>query len=199
MNYYAKGGQTHGIKALAQELQSMGRGGDTILAHINPEEAALLKRMGGSGTINPHTGLPEYKGLKSLAKAVEKPFRSDGVIGGALKPITGAVRNLIQDLGPVATIGAAYFGGPIGAGIVGGLSGQKGFDFKRALLSGALAYGAQNLARGLSSAAEAGSTAATGTPAVSDVAATLGTPASVAPTSQAAMLAEQASGFGNAG
>lgn len=49
-----------GIKDLAQNLQSMGRNGDTILAHIMPEEAAMLKRMGGSGTINPKTGLPEF-------------------------------------------------------------------------------------------------------------------------------------------
>lgn len=49
-----------GIKSLAKNLQGMGRGGDKILAHIMPEEAAMLKRMGGSGTINPHTGLLEF-------------------------------------------------------------------------------------------------------------------------------------------
>jgi hypothetical protein len=48
------------IKKKAQELASYGRNGDTVLAHINPEEAALLKSLGGSGTINPDTGLPEY-------------------------------------------------------------------------------------------------------------------------------------------
>jgi hypothetical protein len=48
------------LKQKAQELASYGRNGDTMLAHITPEEAALLKARGGSGTINPHTGLPEY-------------------------------------------------------------------------------------------------------------------------------------------
>jgi hypothetical protein len=38
----------------------MGRGNDTMLAHINPREASLLKRMGGSGKRNPHTGLIEF-------------------------------------------------------------------------------------------------------------------------------------------
>ena len=38
----------------------LGRGNDTILAHINPREAALLKAHGGSGKINPNTGLPEF-------------------------------------------------------------------------------------------------------------------------------------------
>jgi hypothetical protein len=41
-------------------LASKGRFGDTMLAHINPQEAGLLKSMGGSGTINPETGLREF-------------------------------------------------------------------------------------------------------------------------------------------
>lgn len=48
------------IKQTAAKLQQYGRNGDTMLAHITPEEASLLKRLGGSGTINPKTGLPEY-------------------------------------------------------------------------------------------------------------------------------------------
>ncbi|NBW08732.1 MAG: hypothetical protein EBR82_11985 [Caulobacteraceae bacterium] len=47
-------------KNIAALLQSKGRYGDTILAHITPKEAALLKKRGGSGTINPDTGLPEF-------------------------------------------------------------------------------------------------------------------------------------------
>jgi hypothetical protein len=43
-----------------KNLASKGRYGDTMLAHINPEEAALLKSMGGAGTINPQTGLREF-------------------------------------------------------------------------------------------------------------------------------------------
>jgi hypothetical protein len=48
------------LQRLAALLQSKGRKGDTILAHINPREAALLKARGGSGTRNPETGLPEF-------------------------------------------------------------------------------------------------------------------------------------------
>jgi len=48
------------LVALAQVLRSKGRRGDSVLAHITPKEAALLKRRGGSGTINPNTGLPEF-------------------------------------------------------------------------------------------------------------------------------------------
>ena len=60
MNYYATGGQAHGLKSIAQDLQDKGRNGDTILAHINPQEAMMLKAAGGSGTINPATGLREF-------------------------------------------------------------------------------------------------------------------------------------------
>ena len=45
-----------------QRLASYGRNGDTMLAHINPQEAALLKSRGGAGTTNPKTGLPEFYG-----------------------------------------------------------------------------------------------------------------------------------------
>jgi len=54
--------KTDSLKPLAQILRSKGRKGDTILAHISPKEAARLKREGGSGTINPDTGLPEFFG-----------------------------------------------------------------------------------------------------------------------------------------
>ena len=43
-----------------KNLASKGRYGDTMLAHINPQEASLLKSMGGAGTINPNTGLREF-------------------------------------------------------------------------------------------------------------------------------------------
>ena len=36
---------------LAEMIRSKGRGKDTILAHITPKEAALLKRRGGRGSI----------------------------------------------------------------------------------------------------------------------------------------------------
>ena len=49
------------LPALAQLLQKKGRGKDTILAHITPGEARRLKKDGGSGTINPDTGLFEFE------------------------------------------------------------------------------------------------------------------------------------------
>ena len=50
------------LKNLYMDISSMGDGGDTTLAHVNPDEVALLKASGGSGTINARTGLVEFKG-----------------------------------------------------------------------------------------------------------------------------------------
>ena len=50
-----------GLPALAEMIRAKGRGKDTILAHITPREAALLKKRGGAGTINPDTGLLEFE------------------------------------------------------------------------------------------------------------------------------------------
>jgi len=48
------------IHAQARRLQGMGRNGDTVLAHITPAEARMLKARGGAGTTNPATGLLEF-------------------------------------------------------------------------------------------------------------------------------------------
>jgi hypothetical protein len=48
-------------RELAEMLRQMGRGRDTVLAHITPEEAQMLMDAGGSGDTNPNTGLPEFQ------------------------------------------------------------------------------------------------------------------------------------------
>jgi hypothetical protein len=48
------------LSQIAQLLQKKGRGKDTVLAHITPKEAKLLKARGGRGSRNPDTGLLEF-------------------------------------------------------------------------------------------------------------------------------------------
>ena len=101
-----------GIATVAQAIASMGRRGDTMLAHITPEEAALLQRMGGSGTINPVTGLPEFFLIKS-AKKIFKSAKS--VVKGIGKAVNKLAKN---DVGRIAlTIAASYYMGPAGFNI----------------------------------------------------------------------------------
>jgi hypothetical protein len=112
-------------------LASMGRHGDTMLAHVNPREAALLKRMGGSGTINPRTGYPEYFNLKKFL-AVALPIALDFIVPGAGSAIgasmgfTGTAATMVGG----AVIGggtAALTGGdPLKGALLGGLGGGLG-------------------------------------------------------------------------
>jgi hypothetical protein len=88
MNYYAKGGQAHGLKALAQELPKYGRYGDNMVAHISSDEARMLKAMGGSGTINPDTGLPEFF-LKKAVQSVFKPVQQAAAAVNPFNPGSG--------------------------------------------------------------------------------------------------------------
>jgi hypothetical protein len=83
-----------------QRLASYGRDGDTMLAHINPEEAALLKSRGGSGTINPDTGLPEFRfRLKNITKAITNPVAAvKSVVAPVVAPVQKAVSQVSSNL-----------------------------------------------------------------------------------------------------
>lgn len=57
--FYPDGSSTSG-GGYMNKLAAQGNRGDTQLAHVNPWEALLLKRLGGAGTTNPKTGLPQF-------------------------------------------------------------------------------------------------------------------------------------------
>jgi hypothetical protein len=110
-------------------LADMGRGPDTMLAHITPSEARLLRRRGGSGTINPDTGLPEFF-FKKLFKAVGKVFKGAvNVVKAIVKPIVNVVKKVAENpIGRVLlTVGATMLLGP-GSALFGGagLAGSLG-------------------------------------------------------------------------
>ena len=159
MPVYKRGGEvkeTYGLENAAEMIRRRGRGEDTVLAHITPQEAGILQLLGGAGTINPYTGLPEFGILK---KIVPKPIYKLGSKIG--KEIERGIESLAEKLGPVGQIAASYFGGPIGAALYAGLA-PKGssFDVKKAAIAGALTYGAGQL-QGMSGA-EAGTGAGAG-------------------------------------
>jgi hypothetical protein len=138
---------TYGLENAAEMIRRQGREGDTVLAHINPQEAGILQLLGGSGTINPYTGLPEFNFLK---KVVPKPiYKLGSKIGKEIeRGVESIARNEI--LGPIAQMAAAYFGGPIGAGIYAGLAKPgSSFDVKNAAKAAALTYAGQQISQGL--------------------------------------------------
>lgn len=109
---------------LLKELAKKGRGGDTELAHVNPLEAMMLERSGGSGTINPKTGLREYKG-GGLFNKPGKWLR--GSLGGG----AGAI------LGNMAFPGAGgVVGGALGGALGSKMRGRK--DYGQAAMRGGM-------------------------------------------------------------
>lgn len=116
----------HGLKSLAQELPKYGRYGDSIVAHINPQEAALLKSLGGSGTINPTTGLPEF-GMFGIGGG--GGFLGTGINKNASDPVSNALSNnpisktgsnVVQGAGNVIDSGLVNLDKAVGKAIPGG-------------------------------------------------------------------------------
>jgi hypothetical protein len=143
---YAKGGLADiAMRGYAEEIRQRGRGDDTILAHINPTEAAMLEAMGGSGTINPRTGLPEY--------------------GFSWKKLLGAAGKILPFIPIPGLFGmSSLLTKSIMSGLLAGGSGKKGFDLKRALGAGAMSYGLGSIGEKVMGGAPA--EAATATPDV---------------------------------
>ena len=153
------------LQEAAKGLASLGREGDNLLVHMNPEELEGLSSLGNI-TYNPITGLPEAFGIKKFFRKVTSIPR--GIVKGVKKvakskafrtiaPIALAIAApyALGALAPsVFGAGATFAGGALGAGtalgaaattgigsLIGGLaSGQKfGDAAKGALLSGATA------------------------------------------------------------
>jgi hypothetical protein len=57
---YSRGIGYNGPEMETSAIVEQGRHGDTILAHLTPQQHQLLSSMGGGSTTNPKTGLPEH-------------------------------------------------------------------------------------------------------------------------------------------
>ena len=109
-------------------IASLGRNGDTMLAHINPEEAAMLRSRGGSGSINPRTGLPEFFSLKGAFKKIGRAVKKFAgttvgkiVIGAALFAVAGpAAVAMFGGAGTAAVAAAQGFAASAGTTLIGG-------------------------------------------------------------------------------
>ena len=165
------------LHQLAQKLAAQGRGGDTMLAHINAEEAGILKLLGGSGTINPKTGLPEFFGIKTFTRPFTNAGKSVGIDLGdlagsgkeAIKDIRGSVSSILDDLGPYAPLVLGAMLGPAGYGLsamgagltVGATYGIANGSLKSGLRAGLSAGSGANISSGI---ANLSSGSATGAP-----------------------------------
>lgn len=128
------------LHALATNMASKGRNGDSMLVHMTPGEVhglqALAMKHGGSLTTNPDTGLPEANFLKSLLPMLA------GFALNAFVPGLGAA------VGGMFGASAA-----VGTGIaVGGITGLATGSLSKGLMAGLGAYGGAGLQAGLAGA-----------------------------------------------
>lgn len=117
-----------GIAQAAQQVQSMGRGPDTMLAHISPDEAKFIDYLQGGTRTNPLTGLPEYGLFGNILKAVARAAGAIGgfMVGGPLGAAagSGAATKLTGGSWNDALKSAAFAG--IGSGVASGIGGTGG-------------------------------------------------------------------------
>ena len=142
MPAFEKGGrvkETYGLENAAEMIRRQGREGDTVLAHITPQEAGILKLLGGSGTINPNTGLPEFKSIRQYLKStpiVRDIYKVGSKIG---QEIEGGIESIARNkyLGPIAQM-ASYLH-PVSAFLYAGLAPEgSSFDVKGAAKAAAM-------------------------------------------------------------
>ena len=126
------------LHKFAEQVAANGRGDDSLLVHMTPDEVRNLQKFaeanGTTLTINPETGLPEAGLLSDLFKTIA--------------PIA-----LGAFLGPA---GAAFGGGLMSAGMagltVGGITTLATGSLSRGLMAGLGAYGGAGLGESLMSA-----------------------------------------------
>ena len=108
------------LRSIARMLSSKGRGNDTMLAHITPREMKILKAAGGSGTVNPETGLMEF---------------DDTLGSGDYTPAPSEMNVASQQFTPIEAFGGTQAGGDAGytfttppAEVGASMAGQPAFD-----------------------------------------------------------------------
>ena len=139
---FAKGGA---VKAAAARTRNAGRGEDSMMLHMSPEEYQVIEAMWGPAEINPNTGIGEYGFLskiwKKVKSGIKKIFKSK--IFQTLAPI--ALSMFAPGLGTAigGMLGASGAAAPIvgNALLRGGLSAAGGGDFMTGAVTGAISGG----------------------------------------------------------
>ena len=158
---FAKGGIAE-LKPVAKAIAAQGRNGDTMLAHITPEEAQLLKMHGGSGTINPATGLPEFTNFfRRIGNAIKKFAGSTVgklVIGTALFMVAGpAAAQFLTVSNPIAVSAISGFVSGAGTTLL------AGGNLRDALKAGAIGGITAGAMKGITGVGPGGTAAPSGT------------------------------------
>jgi len=136
----------------AQGLASLGRGGDSMLVHMQPQEVAGLQRLaqanGTSLTRNPYTGMPEAFSLGGVLKAAV-PIAVGAMVPGGQGAMFGAMTPMLAGAAAGGALAAATGDDPIMGLLSGGLGGYSGAGLAKGLGVGAYGSGAGEFTSGL--------------------------------------------------
>jgi hypothetical protein len=135
------------LQLAAQHLASKGRGNDSRLIHISPNELkglqAIARAKGGSLTINPETGLPEAGFLEDIL-----PVAATAATMAFFPAAAPALGGMFGASGALATgLGAGLMAG--GFNLLGQAIGGQGINFGKALTSGAITGATAGALQGL--------------------------------------------------
>lgn len=109
---FAEGGIAS-LGNFSEGVAQAGRNGDTVLAHMTPEQHQYLTELGGGATVNPQTGLPEhYMGAQMLSNLGQRamPYlqQANVLAGRALynptfsAPVLNQARDASGRFGPMS-------------------------------------------------------------------------------------------------
>ena len=110
---FAEGGIAS-LGNFSEGVAQAGRNGDTVLAHMTPEQHQYLTELGGGATVNPETGLPEhYMGMQALgnmgtaiaSRAAPYLQQANVLAGRALYNPTLSAPTLTQSRSTLGTFG----------------------------------------------------------------------------------------------
>jgi len=192
-----------------QGLASLGRNGDTMLMHVNPDELrgllGLAMSHGGSLSINPHTGLPEAFSLRNMFKSflpmlagMAMPASAPLWAGIAAGAGVGALTNKNKLLGAVTGVFGRYSGVGLGnalraSAMPAATAGAAGGGYSGLATGGGYIPGATSAADVAYNSAMLGPTAGSVNTGLSNVGSSMMTDPSIVNAQNAA----KASGFAN--
>jgi hypothetical protein len=152
----------------AQGLASLGRHGDSVLVHMQPQEVAGLQSLarmhGTSLTVNPHTGMPEAFNLGKMFKSL-LPMAAGFLLGPAGFGIFSSPLMAGLTVGGLTALST----GNLSQGLMAGLGAGGGFGLGE-MFKGAGTQVTESLARDqlAKNALEVSKGAATSTPALTN-------------------------------
>ena len=146
------------LHKFAEQVASQGRGDDSLLVHMTPDEVRNLQQFaqanGTTLTINPTTGLPEAGLLSDLFKAVAPialgAFLGPGAFGIAGMGLSAGTAGLIT--GGITSLAT----GSLSRGLMAGLGAYGGAGLAQGALDAGNAQLASTMSEGAQAAAGAG-------------------------------------------